>query len=139
MTDVFLDVKHVITLRRYETHTVHAALQHFQSSDCEWLMPHTEGALKQTRVSGTDSLKRRELLEEFMFWYFEAFVIPLIKVCPRRLTPHEDFLSLGTSRQTFTLPSLLRSEIGCYIFATTTGIPSVSLSWRNLARTLSGR
>ena len=48
-------------------------------------MPHTPGALKQTRVSVTDSLKRRELSEEFLFWYFDGFLIPLLKVgfsCP---------------------------------------------------------
>ena len=70
----------MIVARRYETLTVHTVLQHFQTSDCEWLMPNSEGALKQARVSVTDSLKRRELLEEFLFWYFDSFLIPLLKV-----------------------------------------------------------
>lgn len=34
----------------------------------------------QSRVSVTDALKRRELLEEFIFWYFDSFLIPLLKV-----------------------------------------------------------
>ena len=34
----------------------------------------------QSRVSVTDALKRRELLEEFIFWYFDTFLIPLLKV-----------------------------------------------------------
>ena len=35
---------------------------------------------KQTRVPVTDTLKRREVLEEFLFWYFDSFVLPLLKV-----------------------------------------------------------
>jgi telomerase reverse transcriptase len=35
---------------------------------------------KQRRVPVTDSLKRRELLEEFIFWYFDSFVLPLLRV-----------------------------------------------------------
>ena len=65
---------------------MHNVLQGFRTADCEWLMPHTPGALKQARVSVTDSLKRRELIEEFLFWYFDGFLIPLLKVglsCPK--------------------------------------------------------
>ena len=91
-THAVQDIKHIITARRYETLTVHAVLQEFQLSDCEWLMPHTPGALKQSRVSVTDSLKRRELLEEFFLWYFDSFLIPLLKV---QLQP---FSSYGPGR-----------------------------------------
>ncbi|KAL7279239.1 hypothetical protein ACG7TL_007079 [Trametes sanguinea] len=73
------NVKHLIIARRYETLTLHHALQDFQTSDCEWLMPASEGARQQTRVSVSDALKRRELLEEFLFWYFDSFLIPLLK------------------------------------------------------------
>ena len=84
----------MIVARRYETLTVHEVLQRFRISDCEWLMPQSRGALKQSRVSITDSLKRRELLEDFMFWYFESFLVPLLKVskewytCPRIKCTH---------------------------------------------------
>jgi telomerase reverse transcriptase len=43
-------------------------------------MPPGEGIRKQTRVSVTDSLKRRELIEEFIFWYFDSFLLPLLRV-----------------------------------------------------------
>ena len=74
------DVKHMILARRYETSTVHNVLQGFRTADCDWLMPHTAGALKQARVSVTDALKRRELVEDFLFWYFDGFLLPLLKV-----------------------------------------------------------
>lgn len=49
-------------------------------------MPTGPGAHKQTRVSVSDSLKRRELLEEFLFWYFDSFLLQLLKVsrCPAK-------------------------------------------------------
>lgn len=28
----------------------------------------------------TDSLKRREIFEEFVFWYFNSFLLPLLSV-----------------------------------------------------------
>lgn len=71
-------LKEFISLRRHETFTLHYTLQGFSTADCDWVMPHGTGMIKQTRVSVTDALKRRELLEEFMFWYFDSFVIPLV-------------------------------------------------------------
>ena len=32
------------------------------------------------RVCYSDSSKRRELVEEFLYWYFNAFLVPLLKV-----------------------------------------------------------
>ena len=74
------DVKHMIVSRRYETLSVHHILQQFRTSDCEWLMPQSAGMQGQSRVSVTDSLKRRELLEDFLFWFFDSFLIPLLRV-----------------------------------------------------------
>lgn len=74
------DVKEFISGRRHETLTLHYVLQGFSIAECDWLIPPGPGMKKQGRVSVTDALKRRELLEEFMFWYFDSFVLPLIKV-----------------------------------------------------------
>lgn len=67
-------------MRRYETTTLHNLLQGFRISDCEWLMPDSPGAHKQARVSVSDTLKRLELLQDFIYWYFASFLIPLIRV-----------------------------------------------------------
>jgi telomerase reverse transcriptase len=32
------------------------------------------------RACYSDSIKRRELVEEFLYWYFNSFLIPLLKV-----------------------------------------------------------
>ncbi len=42
-------------------------------------MPPGSGE-KQTRISVSDAAKRRELLEDFLYWYFDSFVLPLLKV-----------------------------------------------------------
>lgn len=73
-------VKEFIRCRRYETLTLHYILQGFSTSDCDWLMPPGQAGQRQTRVPVTDALKRRELLEEFIFWYFDSFLLPLLKV-----------------------------------------------------------
>ncbi|KAG6812970.1 hypothetical protein H0H92_015089 [Tricholoma furcatifolium] len=72
-------VKEFIQCRRFETMSMHNILQGFSTSACEWLMPPGDPARKQTRVSVSDALKRRELLEEFIFWYFDSFVSSLLK------------------------------------------------------------
>jgi hypothetical protein len=74
------DIKELIVCRRYETSTLHHVLQGFSTSECDWLIPPGEGARKQHRVSVTDSLKRRELLEEFLFWFYDSFLLPLLRV-----------------------------------------------------------
>lgn len=78
-TLVLRNLKRFIACRRYETFTLHRLLQGFSTSDCEWLMPPGHKAQVQGRVCVSDSLKRRELLEEFMFWYFDGFIMPLLK------------------------------------------------------------
>lgn len=79
-SNVSTDVKLFICSRRYETLTLHRNLQGFSTSACDWLFPPGGGARKQIRVSVSDALKRGELLEEFIFWYFDSFVLPLLKV-----------------------------------------------------------
>lgn len=69
-----------ISCRRYETLSLHYILQKFSTADCDWLMPPGPGARQQARVSVSDALKRRELMEDFLFWYFGSFVLPLLRV-----------------------------------------------------------
>lgn len=79
------DAKEFIVARRFEKLSLHHILQGFNTTDCDWLIPPGVPGCYHGRVPVTDSLKRRELLEEFMFWYFDSFVIPLIKVRERTM------------------------------------------------------
>ncbi|KAJ2926818.1 hypothetical protein H1R20_g10287, partial [Candolleomyces eurysporus] len=78
-TLVMHNVRKFIEARRFESFSIHFLLQGFSTADCDWLMPPGEKAKAQGRVCVSDSLKRRELLEEFMFWYFDGFLMPLFK------------------------------------------------------------
>ena len=73
-------VKDFITFRRYETLTVHQIMQGLSTTECEWLALHKSTSELQKNISVSDSLKRRELLEEFLFWYFSSFLLPLLRV-----------------------------------------------------------
>lgn len=75
----FADVKQFITGRRYEVMTLHSVMQGMSTSECDWLLPLRKPG-QQYYHNSVESLKRRELLEEFIFWYFDQFVLPLLKV-----------------------------------------------------------
>jgi telomerase reverse transcriptase len=66
-------------------------------------MPPGQVAQRQSRVSVTDALKRRELLEEFLFWYFTSFLLPLLKVC-----------HLGMHMSLYRQKSLFEGNILCH-------------------------
>lgn len=77
---ICLDVKTFISGRRFETMTLHSIVQDFSTAACTWLMPPGSGQ-KQQRVSVSDALMRRELLEDFIFWFFDSFIVSLLEVC----------------------------------------------------------
>ena len=60
--------------------SLHHVLQDIKILKCEWLGPvRTEGKSKR-RMNVTDFLKRREIFEDFVFWYFNSFLLPLLSV-----------------------------------------------------------
>lgn len=58
----------------YEPVTLHTLMQGLRVNDVKWL------AVGEGRVPPQESLKRRRLLETFMQWLCDDFIIPLIKV-----------------------------------------------------------
>ncbi|GAA5959406.1 hypothetical protein JCM21900_006848 [Sporobolomyces salmonicolor] len=76
--------KNIVTflrLRRYETLSIHAILQGFALLDCDWLRPDSSSRQKNfsQRPNALDLEKRRELLAEFLFWFFDGFVTELVR------------------------------------------------------------
>ncbi|KAG8723153.1 hypothetical protein FRC09_004547 [Ceratobasidium sp. 395] len=67
-------IEKVVTQRRFETLTLHALMQRLCMADCEWL-----GETKDRRVCQSDALKRAELFCEFIYWFFDSFLMPLIR------------------------------------------------------------
>ncbi|KIY69092.1 hypothetical protein CYLTODRAFT_241785 [Cylindrobasidium torrendii FP15055 ss-10] len=68
-------VKEFVSARRFESISLHNVLQGFNTTGCGWLAPSKE----QTRVAASDMYKRRELLEDFMYWFFDSFVMYVLK------------------------------------------------------------
>ncbi|KAG9006699.1 hypothetical protein FRB93_008431 [Tulasnella sp. JGI-2019a] len=74
-------LKHIasfITYRRSEVPTLHTVLQGLSLHDCDWLVPDGTRAQSQ-RSTPSDDMKRRELLHEFIYWFFDSFLTPLLK------------------------------------------------------------
>jgi telomerase reverse transcriptase len=72
------DVEQFISNRKHESLSLHYVIQGFRTSDCEWLASPGK-ASQNYRTPVSDANKRRELLEDFLFWYFDGFVLPLLK------------------------------------------------------------
>lgn len=81
-------------MRRFETISLHHVLQEIKISSCKWLEPASANdepeklaniaraskKPKKKHINVTDSLKRQEIFEEFVFWYFNSFLLPLLSV-----------------------------------------------------------
>lgn len=73
---IFIGVKEFITYRRYENINLHYIIQGLKTSDFSWLGTKSTSG----HVPVSDLLKRRDLLEDFLFWYFSSFLLPLLRV-----------------------------------------------------------
>ena len=76
------DIREYIELRRFEFLSLHHVLQDIRISGCKWLEPEHIDDKPKKHTNVTDSLKRREIFEEFVFWYFNSFLLPLLSVGP---------------------------------------------------------
>lgn len=76
---MFLDVKQFICCRRNEVITLHSVMQGISANECEWLLPPSRPS-HSLNQSEAEMMKRRELLQEFIFWYFDQFLLPLLRV-----------------------------------------------------------
>ncbi|TFY78051.1 hypothetical protein EWM64_g5960 [Hericium alpestre] len=72
-------VKDFVTFRRFETVSLHHVLQGLSTISCKWLAPDASTSTGKRHLPASDNLKRRELLEEFVFWYFNSFLLPLLR------------------------------------------------------------
>ena len=73
-------VKQLLSGRRHESITLHSVMQGISTSECDWLLPSTKPSQRRNQ-SEAEMLMQRQLLQEFIFWYFDQFLLPLLKVC----------------------------------------------------------
>ena len=74
------DIREYIELRRFESLSLHHVLQDIRISECKWLELERADDKSKKHTNVTESLKRRQIFEEFVFWYFNSFLLPLLSV-----------------------------------------------------------
>ncbi|CAG7852639.1 Telomerase reverse transcriptase {ECO:0000312/PomBase:SPBC29A3.14c} {ECO:0000269/PubMed:24793650}; AltName: Full=Telomerase catalytic subunit {ECO:0000303/PubMed:9252327} [Serendipita indica DSM 11827] len=67
-----------IDLRRHESLTLHSVAQNVKVLDFAWAFPEHNGN-KVSKRPPSDANKARELVDEFLYWYFDSFLLPLLK------------------------------------------------------------
>ncbi|KAI9674434.1 MAG: hypothetical protein M1817_001772 [Caeruleum heppii] len=70
-------VHEFISLRRFESMSLHHVLHGFQISKIAWLAPPDHRAA--TKLAASDFEKRGELLSELLYYVFDSLVIPIIR------------------------------------------------------------
>jgi len=75
------DVVGFVRARRYETFSVHQLLQGYKCNDCSWLSAGPSGG----KVSVDEARKRSDLTQELVYWFFDSFLVPLLKVSYTKL------------------------------------------------------
>jgi telomerase reverse transcriptase len=75
------DVVGFVRARRYETFSVHQLLQGYKCNDCSWLGAGPNGG----KVSVDEARKRMDLTQELVYWFFDSFLVPLLKVSYTKL------------------------------------------------------
>lgn len=76
------DMTSYLRMRRWETFTLHTVLQKFRVESCDWL--RSDSSSKASNVdqkpNAVEMSKRREILAEFLYWFFDSFVMDIAKV-----------------------------------------------------------
>ncbi|SGZ26907.1 BQ5605_C025g09993 [Microbotryum silenes-dioicae] len=70
-----------LRLRRFETMSLHTLLQGLCVADCDWLLPlsATRPRNRFQRAPSVEMAKRREVLMEFLYWFFDGFIVDLVR------------------------------------------------------------
>lgn len=69
-----------VCARRYENMSMHQVMQGIKLENISWLQGKQNS---KSRPSITNLQRRREILQAFLLWLFDAFIVDLIRVCIR--------------------------------------------------------
>lgn len=70
-------IRKIVLGKRYETFSMHHMLQGIAPDQVPWLSSSPEAS---SRINASENVKRRQLVEELLFWLYDGFLIPLIRV-----------------------------------------------------------
>ena len=69
------DSRLLIRAKRFQPLTLHEMMQDLRIDDIAWLSTDSN-----CRINRNETIKRRRLAEDFVFWLFNDYLIPLLKV-----------------------------------------------------------
>ncbi|KAI5453708.1 Telomerase reverse transcriptase [Naganishia albida] len=69
-------IRKIVLGKRYETFSMHHMLQGIASDKISWLSSSREDP---SRLNASEHVKRRQLVDELAFWFYDGFLIPLIR------------------------------------------------------------
>ena len=71
--EVLRSVARFVRLRRHERMSLHDVMQGIRTRDCPWLAP------RGPRATAGDAHRQHALLASFLYWLYDALVIPLLR------------------------------------------------------------
>ncbi|OHE97841.1 telomerase reverse transcriptase [Colletotrichum orchidophilum] len=75
-SQILRKVDHFVKLRRFEAMSLSELADGLRTTSMEWLAPP---ALKGQKASLTDTKKRLEIMNEFLYYLFDSLLIPLLR------------------------------------------------------------
>lgn len=72
------DVRRLVSAKQFEPITLHSLLVDIRINDFYWLSDTSTSTPE--RITPQQDVIRRGLVEQFMFWLFNDYLVPLIKV-----------------------------------------------------------
>ncbi|KAK4512822.1 Fe2OG dioxygenase domain-containing protein [Mucor velutinosus] len=71
---IYRATKHFISRRRFEKLSMTEIMHEFKVLDCKWLAPS-----QKQRIVPTDLQKRKAILQQAFYWFFNDFIMPTLK------------------------------------------------------------
>lgn len=81
---------------------MHYMLQHIAHDEVSWLWSTGDGPV---RTNASEHIKRRQLVEELLFWFYDGFLLPLIRVSVL-VAPHDLRSTTAHRRVIHRMPSM---------------------------------
>ena len=76
-----VDARHLVEAKQFEPLNLHTIMQQLRIDDFAWLKIPSNG-----RPNPDEAIKRRHLAEDLVFWLFNSYLVPLVKV--RQIRTH---------------------------------------------------
>ena len=83
-TDLLADIRDYIRAKQYEPINLHSLMQGLRINDFTWLIFDKIG-----KTTAQEMEKRRGLVQQFILWIFDGYLMPLLRVSIFQASPLE--------------------------------------------------